>query len=209
GIIKLYSAKYGSDVYPEIVIDSVNMGKLLGLMGEGRFDEAAAIITKSIMNLKNADADFSAVASNTPHMMWERFGITSVIPVISIVKATCDYIIAKRYKCVVIFATEFTMKNGLYAKALNEMGITAITPSQEDMKELGNIIYPNLENGIVIENDKKRMTNIAERYIHDFKADALLLGCTEIPLMIKQEDISVPVINTTQIHIEEIMKELF
>ncbi|MDD4125762.1 MAG: aspartate/glutamate racemase family protein, partial [Eubacteriales bacterium] len=126
-----------------------------------------------------------------------------------IVKATCDYITARRYGRVVIFATEFTMKNGLYAKALSERGVTAITPSQADMKELGDIIYPNLENGIVIESDKKRMISVAERYICDFKADALLLGCTEIPLMIKQEDISVPVINTIQIHIEAIMKELF
>lgn len=208
GIISRYSAKSGSDVYPEIVIDSVNMGKLLGLMAEGDFKKASEIIRLSVLNLKNAGADFAAVASNTPHLMWDRFGIDSPIPVISIVKATCDYILSKRYNKVVVFATEYTMKSGLYSDALSKIGVTPITPDKTDMKEIGDIIYPNLENGIVIEKYKKRMVEIAERYIGNHTADALLLGCTEIPLMIKEGDVSVPTINTTQIHIDAIMKLL-
>jgi aspartate racemase len=140
--------------------------------------------------------------------MWDRFGIDSPIPVISIVKATCDYILSKRYNKVVVFATEYTMKSGLYSDALSKIGVTPITPDKTDMKEIGDIIYPNLENGIVIEKDKKRMVEIAERYIGNHTADALLLGCTEIPLMIKEGDVSVPTINTTQIHIDAIMKLL-
>ena len=107
-----------------------------------------------------------------------------------------------------VFATEYTMKSGLYSDALSKIGVTPITPDKTDMKEIGDIIYPNLENGIVIEKDKKRMVEIAERYIGNHTADALLLGCTEIPLMIKEGDVSVPTINTTQIHIDAIMKLL-
>lgn len=71
---------------------------------------------------------------------------------------------------------------------------------------LGNLIYPNLENGIVIPEDKVKMISLAEKYIKKNDADALLLGCTEIPLMIKEDDVSVPVIDTTQIHIKAIFE---
>lgn len=79
---------------------------------------------------------------------------------------------------------------------------------EEDIEIIGDIIYPNLENGIVIEEDKQRMVGIAEKYIKRQGADSILLGCTEIPLMIKSDDVSVPVINTTEIHIKKICEVL-
>ena len=79
-----------------------------------------------------------------------------------------------------------------------------IVPDEKDIELLGNLIYPNLENGIVIPEDKVRMINLAEKYIRDYKADALILGCTEIPLMVKPGDVSVPLIDTTKVHVKAI-----
>lgn len=107
-----------------------------------------------------------------------------------------------------IFATKFTMKNGLYSNALTKRNINWILPNEKDIEILRDIIYPNLENGIVIKEDKTKMINIAEKYIQKYDADSILLGCTEIPLMIKSNDVSVPVINTTEIHIEKICEFL-
>lgn len=209
GIIGKYASKYGPDVYPEIVIDSINLNRLMGAMVKENFDEAFEIIKASLINLKNAGADIGAVASNTPHIIWDKIQEANIIPVISIVSATCDYILKCSYKRVVVLGTEYTMKKGLYAKALENIGVTAISLSPEDMKLVGNIIYPNLENGIVIPEDKSKMISVAERYITNYNADSLLLGCTEIPIMIKAGDVSVPVINTTQIHIDAIAEKLF
>lgn len=203
-IIDIYRNEYGDDHYPEIVIDSINMNQIINGISSQDYDSVVAYLLKSISNLEKAGATFAAIASNTPHIVWDRIVNKVSIPLISIIDATCDYIAHNNYKKVLIFVTKFTMKNGLYNNALSNRDIDWILPNEEDIEILGNLIYPNLENGIVIEEDKKKMISIAEKYISRFHADSLLLGCTEIPLMIKPNDVSVPVINTTEIHIQRI-----
>jgi len=207
-IIEIYRRTHGDDQYPEIVIDSVNMGELVRGIEAGDFDLVAHILLRSISNLEKAGASFAAIASNSPHIVWNLIKDKAPIPLVSIIDAACDHIVNHQYKKVLIFATKFTMKNGLYSAALSDRGIDWILPNEEDIETLGDIIYPNLENGIVIEEDKRRMVGIAEKYIKQYEADSLLLGCTEIPLMIKSHDVSVPVINTTEIHIEKISEIL-
>ena len=118
-----------------------------------------------------------------------------------------DYCTQNDFKKIVVFATAWTLKSGLYATALQNAGITPIVPKAEDLELLGNLIYPNLENGIVIPEDKEKTIALAEKYIKENSVDSLLLGCTEIPLMIKENEVSVPVINTTKIHIKAIFNE--
>ncbi len=96
---------------------------------------------------------------------------SSPIPLVSIVDAACEHIIRHNFKNVLIFATKFTMKNGLYNKALSDRGIDWILPDEADIETLGDIIYPNLENGIVLEADKRKMIRIAEKYIEHKGAD--------------------------------------
>lgn len=207
-IIDDYRKIYGDDNYPELVVDSINMSKVVEKIVEKDYESVAKQILLSISNLKNAGAEFAAIASNTPHIAWDLIKNESPIPLISIIDATCDYIIENKYKKVLIFASKFTMKNGLYNAALSARGIDWILPEEEDIEILGDIIYPNLENGIVIAEDKEEMIRVAEKYIKQYGADSLLLGCTEIPLMILPGDVSVPVINTTKIHIDRIGKKL-
>lgn len=207
-IIEIYRKVNGNDNYPEIVIDSINMGKLVKGIETRNFNSVANQILNSISNLEKAGASFATIASNSPHIVWDLIKDKTNIPLISIINATCDYIAKHDYRKVLIFATKFTMKNGLYSNALTKRKIDWILPNEDDIEILGDIIYPNLENGIVIEEDKKKMITIAEKYIEHHSADSILLGCTEIPLMIKPNDVSVPVINTAQIHIEKICQML-
>ena len=102
--------------------------------------------------------------------------------------------------------TEFTMNSGLYDSALEKAGITPILPDAADRKEIGSLIYPNLENGIVIPSHKKRLIELAEKYIKGFGAEALLLGCTELPLAIGDGDVTVPVLDTARLHIRELLR---
>lgn len=207
-IINGFRRVKGDDQYPEIVIDSINMGELVSSIEAQDFSNVAEQLLKSISNLERAGADFVAIASNSPHIVWDLIKDKTPVPLISIIDATCKHIIKHNYNKVLIFATKFTMKNGLYSKALSERNVDWTLPDKEDIEILGDIIYPNLENGIVIETDKQRMISIAEKYIRLHDADSLLLGCTEIPLMIKPGDVSVPIINTTKIHIEKICNVL-
>lgn len=207
-IIENYRKENGDDNYPEIVIDSINMGELVRNIEVQNYDHVAHQLLISISNLEKAGASFAAIASNSPHIVWNLIKDKAPIPIVSIIKAACDYMIEQNFNRVLIFATKFTMKNGLYSDALSNRNIGWILPNIEDIEILGDIIYPNLENGIIIKEDKQKMICIAEKYIKQHKADSILLGCTEIPLMIEPQDVSVPVINTTKIHIEEICKLL-
>ena len=99
------------------------------------------------------------------------------------------------------------MNSGLYEDSLTKNGIVPILPDDADKKRIGGLIYPNLENGIVIEEDRQKMIDLAEKYIKEYRADAMLLGCTEIPLAIKEGDVSVPTLNTTEIHVDAIYRK--
>lgn len=196
----------GQTVYPEIVIDSVNMTLHDRALVEKDYDRLADYLIESIENLRAAGAEIAAITANTEHIIWDMVCQRFILPVVSVVDATINEIKKNGYKRVLVFGTVFTLKSGLYDNALEKNEITAIIPTDNDAELIGNLIYPNLENGIVIPEDRQKLIDIAEQYIAKYNADAMLLGCTELPLAIKPGDVSVPVLNTTLIHIEEIYK---
>lgn len=206
GIIQKYLEVRGT--YPELVIDSVDMNRMCGYFDNKDYNNALSMLVSSIYNLKNAGAEYAAIASNTPHIIFDEISRYSPLPIISIVEETCKNIAANGFKKVLVLGTGFTMKSEFYTKSLMKYGIEAITPRIDDIEKLQSIIFPNLENGIVVNEDKAKMISISESYIKEFNAEAVVLGCTEIPLMIKEGDMSVPVVNTTQIHIDAISKLL-
>lgn len=198
---------YGENVYPEIVIDSVDLHTATEYFTNGEWDESAKLMIKSVTNLQRAGAEIAAIAANTEHIVWEKMKDSFPIPVISIVDAVVDEVIKKGYKKVLIFGTIFTMESGLYEKAFKEKGINPLLPSDEDKRIIGDLIYPNLENGVIIPEDRTKMLALAEKCIRETGAEALLLGCTELPLMIKEGDISIPVLDSTEIHINAIFEK--
>ena len=208
GIIEGYRSKAGGDNYPEIVINSVNMNEMLSYVLNKDDDALIDMLVSAVEDLANAGADFAAIASNTPHIVFDEVQKRSKIPLISIVEETCRF--AKSKGCVkaVVIGTRFTMSSGLYSEALSKYGIEAIIPPEEDQAAIHSIIFPNLENGIVDPEDKKRMLGIVKRLIEEHNADALILGCKELPLMIKDDDLDISVLNTTRIHIRSIIDSL-
>ncbi len=207
-IIEGYRQCKQDDEYPRLVIDSINMTEMIHLLEQKRLDNLINLLLDSIKNLENAGADFAAIASNTPHVVFEQVQKRSGLPLISIVEETCKTAQLHNYKTVVILGTKFTMNSGLYTNAFAKYNINAIVPSAEEQEVIHNIIFPNLENGLVLPQEKSKMLSIAEDLIQVHHADALVLGCTELPLMIKKEDIATPLLNTTEIHIQSIIKEL-
>lgn len=204
GIISQYLAACGG--YPRLIIDSVDMNAMMDCFAAKDLDGVSDIIVQSLERLKNAGAEYAAIASNTPHIVIEEIMKRSPLPVISIVEETCKHLAENNCRNVLIFGTAFTMRSEMYENELAAYGINAVTPWEKDIDALHSFIFPNLENGIVIPEDKRKMIAIAERYIEQYDIDCVILGCTEIPLMIKEHDLSVPVANTTQIHIDAIAK---
>ncbi|MGN0611446.1 MAG: aspartate/glutamate racemase family protein [Ruminiclostridium sp.] len=203
GLVDLALSEH-NNAYPKIIIDSVDMAEHTKYFDERNYDKIAELIIDSLNVLKGGGAQIAAITANTEHIVWDRIKDRLPLETISIVDAVIDECIAKGYKRIVVFATEWTLRSGLYSDKLSKAGIIPTVPCDEDITILGKLIYPNLENGIVIPEDKVKMTALAEKYIDCANADALLLGCTEIPLMIKGGDVSVPIIDSTKIHIKAI-----
>ena len=196
--------KFGPGHYPRIVIDSVDLGEHTEYFNRGDFKTIGDMIYESLLTLSNAGCEVAAVTANTEHIAWDYVKDRLPLPTLSIVDTTIEECKRCGYDKVVVFGTAWTLKSGLYAKAFLNAGITPVVPDERDIEILGNLIYPNLENGVVIPEDKVKMIELAEKYINTYNADALLLGCTEIPLMIKPGDVSVPVVDTTKVHVKAV-----
>lgn len=191
-------------VYPEIVIDSVNMLKHDIALNAKDYDKICEYLLLSISNLKAAGAEIAAITANTEHIVWDMMCDKFPIPVVSIIDTTVNEIKRMGLKKILVFGTEITLRSGLYVKALEQNGILTIIPTHSDISLMGSLIYPNLENGIVVAKDREKLIELAKKYISKENADALLLGCTELSLAIKPEDVSVTTLNTTELHIREI-----
>ena len=208
GIINGYRMRANDGNYPEIVINSVNMAQVLSYVTNKEWDSLEKLLLDAISDLANAGAEFAAIASNTPHIVFDRVQQESVLPLNSIVDATCACIQQKGCRKVVVIGTRFTMSSGLYSNALEKYGITAIVPSEAEQLAIHDIIFPKLEDGIVVPEDKGKMLAIADSLLINNSADGLVLGCTELPLMIKGCDLDRLIFNTTQIHIESIVRSI-
>ena len=204
----MHNAAHNSNVdNPEIVIDSVNMSLHDRALVEKDYVQLSDSLICSLQNLKAVGAEIAAITANTEHIVWDMIYPRLPIPVISIVDVTINEIKRRGFKKVLVFGTTFTLQSGLYETAMEKAGLTAIIPTDTDISIIGSLIYPNLENGIVIPDDKQKLIELAEKYISDENADSLLLGCTELSLAIKSCDVSVPILDTTKIHIGEIYRQ--
>jgi len=225
GIINGYRAKTGDDNYPEIIINSLNMTEVLSYVSRKKWDALVDVLVDAINGAAYAGAEFAAIASNTPHIVFDRVREEAVLPLISIVEETCRAAQARGCKRAVLLGTRFVMGNDFYREALQEHGITAIVPTAEEQAVIHNLIFPKLEEGIVVPEDKEQMLALVTRLVEEHDADAVILGCTELPLMIKGGDLDfgrgqgldrsqdlspdlgsgIQVLNTTQIHIDAIV----
>ncbi len=206
-LVALYLNDTRLNRYPEIVIDSVDMTRHDKVINDKDYDLLANYLIESLESLKAAGANIAAITANTEHIVWDKICNRLPLPTINLLDVVTQEIERKKYKNILILGTEWTMESKIFETRNSHLGINSITPCIERQKEIGKLIDPNLENGIVITEDKNKMIKIINEYYYKFNIDAVLLGCTELPLMIRNSDVNIPIINTTKLHIEEIFKQ--
>jgi aspartate racemase len=206
GFINGYRSITKDNSYPEVIIYSIDMTKMLSFLDVKDYNGLVQYLVEYVQKLKNAGAEFAAIASNTPHIVYDDLVKISPLPLVSIVESTCLYAKEKNYKKVLILGTKFTMKSSLYTSAFEKHGIEAVTPDEAGIEKVHSLIFPKLEEGIVVPEDKVQMIALANKICDEQKIDAVVLGCTEIPLMIKDDDLKYPILNTTEIHVQALLK---
>lgn len=161
-------------------------------------------IVEAIHSLKSAGADFAAIATNTPHNAFDRISRNSPLHVISIMDATAEAIIQDGYKKVGLLGTKPTMEYGFFQRTFASYGIQTITPGESDRKVIDRVIWDELVRGIISPGSRKAYNSIIERMAWD-GAEGVILGCTEIPLLVKQKDCDVKLYDTAALHASAIL----
>lgn len=183
----------------KIIMYSVNFGEIKTLTEEDRWDEIAKMIGAIAQKLEQAGADCILIGANTMHKIAGEIQQTINIPVIHIAEVTAIQIKKQQLKKVALLGTKYTMQLDFYKDKLAAQGITTIIPGDQEIEFINTAIYTEMGKGIFLPATKEKFLDIISKLIRQ-GADGIILGCTEIPLLIKQEDCSVPVFDTTKIH---------
>ncbi len=187
----------------KLLIYSVDFAEIEEYQAKGEWDKAARVLCDIAANLEKAGADFIVICTNTMHKVADQISDSINIPIIHIAEATAKAIKRDNLNKVALLGTKYTMTQDFYKQKLIENTIEVVIPDDEDIEFVNDIIYGELCLGIINPTSKQRYIEIINK-LHNKGAQGVILGCTEIGLLISQNDIALPVYDTTQIHAEEV-----
>ncbi len=184
---------------PELLIRSLDFANIEALQMAGEWDQAGAILNKEAKALEHGGADFIILATNTMHKLADQMMRGVSIPMMHIADATAARIRQQGLRSPGLMATGFTMEQGFYTERLAAAGLTPIIPEAPDRAETHRIIYEELCCNVVTQESEASYIAIAQRLV-DRGVDCLILGCTEVGMLLNQGNVSVPVFDTTLVH---------
>ncbi len=200
-IVHSYQEMFHNHAYPEVVIFSVSFQQFDDWMAVEDWESMELELAKGLRALHGAGADFAVIATNTMHNLYHKLDGRNIIPLLSLVDATGAEIKKKGLKKVGLIGTKFAMNKPYYREGLAKYGIKVVVPDEEDQKEVGRVIFEELAYGVLKDESRQNYLAIMDR-LKKKGAQGVILGCTEIPLLIKQEHTKIPVFDTTTIHAE-------
>ena len=197
--------RVGKNFFPNLAIESVNAFDVLRLCNEQKYDELTNYLMQAIKNLIASGADFIALSANTPHIVFDRLQARSTVPLVSIVEAACNEAIRLNKHRVGLLGTIFTMKGDFFKKPFYNSNIEIITPTTEEMEYINLKISSELELGIIKEETLQEFQRIIKRMRQEDCIEVVILGCTELPLLLNDEVSPVPCLDTMKIHIQRLI----
>ena len=159
---------------------------------------------RALERLQNAGADFAAILANTPHNAYELIREESPLPIVTIMEATAAALVSDKRKRVGILGTRPTMEYGFFQKHFQSQGVETIVPNEAHRNELDRVIWEELSHGI-IKPDSRAVAQSMLNNLAKIGAEAMILGCTELCLLIKPEDSPIPLYDTTDLHAKAIL----
>lgn len=197
--------KIGKDFFPTLTIESVNVFDVLRFCSESKYDELTDYLMIAINNLIRSGACFIALTANTPHIVFDRLQKKSSVPLVSIIEATRDEVLRLNIHKVGLLGTIFTMTGDFFKMPFWDKGIEIIIPSLEEMEFINQKISSELELGIIKEETLEGFQRIIRRMKEECGIEAIILGCTELPLLLNNEVSPVSCLDTMKIHIKNLI----
>jgi aspartate racemase len=186
----------------KVVLYSVDFAEIETLQHQGNWQATAEILAVAGKAVEAAGADFLVLCTNTMHKVAEPLEAAVSIPLLHIADATAQVLLQQRITCVGLLGTRFTMKQAFYIERLQRHGIEVVVPTEPQRERVHSVIYQELCLGVVKADAKADYLNIVAS-LAERDAQGVILGCTEIGLLIQQADTSVPLFDTTEIHAEQ------
>lgn len=201
GIIRYCKPYCGDELSnPEMVIYSANISILFGFLRDSDSSSAVEWFLGILRRLQRAGADFAAIGANTPHVYYADIEKESPLPMISIVQQTLRKAERMGLKKVGLMGTRFTMGEGFYQEVASDLGITVIVPNEKDRDYVDNALMTELRHGEVIDGTRRELLEIVSGMIEKSGIDGLILGCTELPMILRGPYKGIPFLDTTDIH---------
>ena len=196
-----YAERFGNYDYPEIIIYSVNLENYHKWRSIDRWDLIVDDLVSCFQKLKSSGADFGLIATNTMHKVFEQVAASVDLPLINIIDETALKAQEFSINTLGLLGTKYTMRDGFYQKRLSNFEITALVPNHEQQETIHKIIVEELVRGKFLDKSKSKYIQI----IQDLAArgaKGIILGCTEIPLLVNNEDLEIQLLDTAIIHSE-------
>lgn len=186
------------------ILYSVDFEEIESRIHQGNWEMIADILTEAAVTLENAGVDVIILCTNTLHRVIPSVEERIHVPVLHIAEATADRIVEQGIKKVGLLGTAATMTLAFYKERLNKRGIEVVIPSEADIEIVDKVIFDELCHGQIKPESKREYLRIIDE-LQKQGAKGVILGCTEIDLLIQQEDVSIPVFDTTEIHVDEVV----
>ncbi|EGT4048595.1 aspartate/glutamate racemase family protein [Clostridioides difficile] len=181
------------------ILYSVDFQEIEECQSSGNWEKSAKILADAAIKLQGAGADFIVICTNTMHKVSDKIQESIHIPLLHIADVTATVLKEKEIKKVTLLGTKYTMEQDFYKNIIINNGIEVLIPNEEDRIIVNDTIFNELCLGIVSESSKKAFLSIIDK-LSKQGAEGVILGCTEIGLLIKQNDTSIPLFDTTVIH---------
>ena len=206
-INELVNKKLGGQHSCKCVMYSVDLDPILILRDEDDWEGLANIIEDAIKRVEAAGADFTVIVSNTMHKTVDVIKERVSKPILHIADVTAQAILDRGFKTVGLMGTKFTLTQDFYkAKMERDYGIKILIPDEDDIEFIHHVIYEELDFSIFSPESSKRFVEIIEK-MGSRGAEGVILGCTEIPLLVKQEQTNIPLFDTTNLLAEAAVRE--
>lgn len=189
-----------------IVLNSVDFAEIEALQKSGDWPATASILSRAAQSVEAAGADFLLIGTNTMHKVAPEIQAAITIPLLHIADATAEKLKADGVRHVGLLGTRYTMEQDFYKGRMRDLyEMDVLVPSEDEQAVIHQIIFEELCLGIIRDDSRQRYLTIMDR-LHERGAEAIILGCTEIALLVEPEHTSIPLYDTTRIHAEEAVR---
>ena len=209
---RLLTAQYrekADGASPPVIINSVDLKRMIGWMNAGELDKVIDYLAAEFAKLQRAGVDFAALTANTPHIVFDELQQRTTLPLISIVEATCERAQSLGLKSVGLFGTRYTMQAPFYPKVFSSTDVKLVIPTEAEQNYIHEKYFGELLKDLFLPETRAQFLRIADEMKARDGVEAVILGGTEIPLLLRTEEHNgIQLLDTTRIHVDRLISEM-